>query len=53
MITLGVTSGIACYKAVGQLIRPSKRHFWELTEHGLVDHDEPTFETVKGPVHAT
>ncbi len=30
---------VAAYKAVFQLLRPSRRHFWELTEHGLVDHD--------------
>lgn len=28
---------IAAYKALLQLLRPSKRHFWELTDHGLVD----------------
>ncbi|MFI6499480.1 glycosyltransferase [Nonomuraea typhae] len=27
---------VAAYKAVWQLLRPSRRHFWELTEHGLV-----------------
>lgn len=32
---------VAAYKAVGQLARPSKRHFWELTEHGL-DTSEAT-----------
>lgn len=32
---------IAAYKAVFQLLRPSRRHFWELTEHGLVDQDGP------------
>jgi cellulose synthase/poly-beta-1,6-N-acetylglucosamine synthase-like glycosyltransferase len=26
----------AAYKAVWQLLRPSRRHFWELTNHGLV-----------------
>jgi cellulose synthase/poly-beta-1,6-N-acetylglucosamine synthase-like glycosyltransferase len=31
---------IAAYKALFQLLRPSKRHYWELTEHGLVDADE-------------
>ncbi|GAA3533096.1 hypothetical protein GCM10022419_010310 [Nonomuraea rosea] len=30
---------VAAYKALFQLARPSRRHFWELTEHGLVDHD--------------
>jgi glycosyltransferase XagB len=28
---------LAAYKALGQLLRPSKRHYWELTEHGLVE----------------
>lgn len=27
---------IAAYKAMIQLLRPSRRHFWELTDHGLV-----------------
>ena len=27
---------LASYKALLQLLRPSKRHYWELTEHGLV-----------------
>jgi hypothetical protein len=27
---------IAAYKALFQLLRPSRRHYWELTEHGLV-----------------
>jgi glycosyltransferase XagB len=27
---------IAAYKALLQLLRPSRRHYWELTEHGLV-----------------
>ena len=32
---------MAAYKAFFQLLRPSKRHFWELTDHGLVnDHPE-------------
>ena len=25
----------AAYKAMGQLLRPSRRHYWELTRHGL------------------
>ncbi len=29
---------VACYKALFQLLRPSRRHYWELTVHGLVDH---------------
>ncbi|MCC8242745.1 glycosyltransferase family 2 protein [Saccharothrix luteola] len=28
---------VAAYKALIQLSRPSKRHHWELTRHGLVD----------------
>ncbi|WP_063765439.1 glycosyltransferase family 2 protein [Nonomuraea candida] len=28
---------VAAYKALFQLLRPGRRHFWELTEHGLVD----------------
>lgn len=27
---------VAAYKAVGQLLRPGRRHYWELTRHGLV-----------------
>jgi cellulose synthase/poly-beta-1,6-N-acetylglucosamine synthase-like glycosyltransferase len=27
---------LAAYKALFQLLRPSRRHYWELTEHGLV-----------------
>ncbi|HLN42850.1 MAG TPA: glycosyltransferase family 2 protein [Acidimicrobiales bacterium] len=30
---------VAAYKGLIQLIRPSRRHFWELTEHGLVGVD--------------
>lgn len=30
---------LAAYKAFFQLLRPSRRHYWELTEHGLVDHN--------------
>ncbi|MDF5753626.1 glycosyltransferase [Spongiactinospora sp. TRM90649] len=30
---------VAAYKAVFQLLRPSRRHFWELTDHGLVEDD--------------
>jgi hypothetical protein len=28
---------IAVYKGLIQLLRPSRRHHWELTRHGLVD----------------
>jgi cellulose synthase/poly-beta-1,6-N-acetylglucosamine synthase-like glycosyltransferase len=28
---------VAAYKAVGQLLLPRRRHYWELTQHGLVD----------------
>lgn len=31
---------VAAYKALIQLLRPSKRHHWELTRHGLVSDDE-------------
>jgi glycosyltransferase XagB len=34
---------IAAYKALIQLIRPSRRHYWELTQHGLVT--EPVIAT--------
>ena len=27
---------LAAYKALLQLLRPSRRHYWELTQHGLV-----------------
>ncbi|MFG3339220.1 glycosyltransferase family 2 protein [Glycomyces sp. NPDC048151] len=37
---------VAAYKALGQLLRPSKRHFWELTEHGLDTSDEVEEEVV-------
>lgn len=30
---------VAAYKALFQLIRPSRRHYWELTVHGLVDEE--------------
>jgi cellulose synthase/poly-beta-1,6-N-acetylglucosamine synthase-like glycosyltransferase len=37
---------IAAYKALIQLIRPSRRHYWELTQHGLVtDGAEPIVTT--------
>jgi hypothetical protein len=28
---------VAAYKGCGQLLRPSRRHYWELTRHGLVE----------------
>jgi cellulose synthase/poly-beta-1,6-N-acetylglucosamine synthase-like glycosyltransferase len=32
---------LAAYKALLQLLRPSRRHYWELTTHGLVaDHGD-------------
>jgi cellulose synthase/poly-beta-1,6-N-acetylglucosamine synthase-like glycosyltransferase len=37
---------VAAYKAFGQLLRPSKRHFWELTVHGLDTSDEVDEEVV-------
>jgi len=30
----------AAYKALFQLLRPSRRHYWELTVHGLVDEEQ-------------
>jgi cellulose synthase/poly-beta-1,6-N-acetylglucosamine synthase-like glycosyltransferase len=30
---------LAGYRACLQLLRPRRRHYWELTEHGLVDDD--------------
>jgi cellulose synthase/poly-beta-1,6-N-acetylglucosamine synthase-like glycosyltransferase len=38
---------VAAYKALGQLLQPSKRHFWELTEHGLDTSDEVEAEVVR------
>jgi cellulose synthase/poly-beta-1,6-N-acetylglucosamine synthase-like glycosyltransferase len=32
---------VAAYKALLQLLRPSRRHYWELTVHGLVPADLP------------
>jgi cellulose synthase/poly-beta-1,6-N-acetylglucosamine synthase-like glycosyltransferase len=32
----------AAYKAAWQLLRPSRRHFWELTNHGLVVDSTPS-----------
>jgi cellulose synthase/poly-beta-1,6-N-acetylglucosamine synthase-like glycosyltransferase len=43
-----VLMSVAAYKALFQLLRPSRRHYWELTKHGLVtEQDAPE------PVHAT
>ncbi|WP_067468125.1 glycosyltransferase family 2 protein [Actinomadura macra] len=46
MVTIPLYWGlmsVAAYKALYQLARPSRRHFWELTEHGLVEsaHHRP------------
>jgi cellulose synthase/poly-beta-1,6-N-acetylglucosamine synthase-like glycosyltransferase len=30
---------LAAYKAMYQLLHPRRRHFWELTEHGLVEEN--------------
>jgi glycosyltransferase XagB len=30
---------VAAYKALLQLLRPSRRHYWELTQHGLVTEE--------------
>ncbi len=41
---------VAAYKALIQLIRPSRRHYWELTQHGLVAADaEPVLVTPARP----
>ncbi|WP_434449975.1 glycosyltransferase family 2 protein [Lentzea sp. E54] len=40
---------VAAYKAATQLLRPSKRHHWELTRHGLVELDEETHGILFGP----
>lgn len=32
---------VAALRAVAQLVRPSRRHYWELTVHGLVAEREP------------
>lgn len=32
---------VAALRAVAQLARPSRRHYWELTVHGLVPEREP------------
>jgi cellulose synthase/poly-beta-1,6-N-acetylglucosamine synthase-like glycosyltransferase len=42
---------VAAYKALSQLLRPSKRHFWELTEHGLVDHADAPVSLSAAPVN--
>lgn len=42
---------VAAYKALFQLLRPSKRYFWELTEHGLDTEDEPVEAPAKGVAH--
>lgn len=42
---------VAAYKAVFQLLRPSRRHFWELTEHGLVDDLPPASSVQPSPDH--
>jgi glycosyltransferase XagB len=36
----------AAYKALYQLLNPRRRHFWELTEHGLVAEHGPVAEHV-------
>ncbi len=43
---------VAAYKALIQLLRPSRRHYWELTEHGLVDHGTSASTTVTSPALA-
>jgi cellulose synthase/poly-beta-1,6-N-acetylglucosamine synthase-like glycosyltransferase len=39
----------AAYKALYQLLNPRRRHFWELTEHGLIAEDESA-DPVPAPV---
>lgn len=40
----------AAYKALYQLLHPGRRHFWELTEHGLVtEHGQPHVAPVPVP----
>jgi glycosyltransferase XagB len=41
---------IASYKAVWQLLRPGRRHYWELTEHGLVEDPPVQLHAVPSPV---
>ena len=43
-----VLMSVAAYKAFLQILRPSKRHYWELTEHGLVD-EEPSRDLLPVP----
>lgn len=39
---------VAAYKAVIQLLRPSRRHYWEKTNHGLVI-EHPVMESAATP----
>jgi hypothetical protein len=44
----------AAYKAAGQLLRPSRRHYWELTNHGLVlDASTSPPAPVRTPIYAS
>ncbi len=40
---------IAAYKALIQLLRPGKRHHWELTRHGLIDDRETRGVPLRSP----
>jgi hypothetical protein len=44
-----VMMSVAAYKAAGQLLRPSKRHYWEKTEHGLTDESGAPLLVTVGP----
>ena len=45
---------VAAYKALGQLLIPGRRHYWELTRHGLVADEasapegQPAYADVTG-----
>jgi cellulose synthase/poly-beta-1,6-N-acetylglucosamine synthase-like glycosyltransferase len=43
----------AAYKAAWQLLRPSRRHFWELTNHGLVLDSTSLSTPVRTPIYAS
>jgi cellulose synthase/poly-beta-1,6-N-acetylglucosamine synthase-like glycosyltransferase len=43
----------AAFKAVAQLLRPSRRHYWELTHHGLVQDPSVRRPMLAGAVLTT
>ncbi len=43
-----VMMSVAAYKALGQLLNPARRHYWEKTEHGLTG--EKSSEPVSDPL---